>query len=545
MTGTDFIIITQSESVNYDEYSKLPLQRRELYSELVFPRMIYYKNGFHSHLDIINFFRDGVFFSDSDYPQRRNLLNIWNLPGMNSIHLPNYLLRCGIKTKVINNLDAEWDVFRNSYEASEIPPLVGISTTFYLSYSEVCRIVKKIRKHYPDVTIVLGGAFVNAQFINGDVRNFEKLMRKYGINYILHAFNSEIDLRDLIRNIKRGKGVDKIRNLAYIERGDFSKGSFRSTKARWNKPILEETLVPLDKLDTSFINHTVQMRTSYGCPFSCSFCSYPKMAREFHLRTPESVERDIASVLKIPGVNTIIFIDDTFNVPNTRFKEICRLFCKYDFEWFSFLRVQFVDEETVRLMKDSGCKGVYLGIESANDLILENMNKKATRSQFIKGLNLLKKYDIISLGAFIIGFPGETGKSIQENIEFIESNGMDFYTLKEFYYMKHTSIYEERDKFGLSGIGSDWKHDTMDYKTAYRKKIEMFKTIENSVFIDADTNLWYLAYLYDQGYNKEAIVKIQKEINNVMLAQIDGVYDDNHPAFGHLQSFISAEARSR
>lgn len=464
---------------------------------------------------------------------------------MNSMHLANYLLQYGIKTQVINNFDAEWDIFCAAYESSNAPPLVGISTTFHLSFAEVRRIIKKLRARYPDMDIVLGGAFINEQVINGNVRNFEKPMHKCRINYVLHAFNSEVDLKDLIMSRKKKLDIKDVHNLAYFEKGDFSNSSFSTTKINWNDPILENTPVLWNRLDTSFVNHTVQMRTSSGCPFSCAFCSYPKTARKFCVMSKECVEKHLQSILGIRGVNKIIFIDDTFNVPVSRFKELCRLFCKYDFEWFSFLRVQFINDETVKLMKDSGCKGVYLGIESANDIVLKNMNKKATRAQLLKGLQLLQKNGIVTIAAFIIGFPGETEESIKENIEFIESTGIDFYTLKEFYYMKHTPIYKNHENFGLSGLGVNWKHDTMDYNIAHRKKIEMFKTIKNSIFVDADTNLWYIAYLYDQGYSIDIISKIQREINGAMQAQIDGIYDDNHHTFKNLQNLLLREMANK
>lgn len=128
MKDIDIIIITQSESINYNQYSKLPLERLDLYSELVFPRMLYYKKGFRSHLDVINFLSKGRFFSEADYPERRNLLNIWNLPSVNGGHLANYLLQYGIKTGIISNFDAEWDILCNVYESSKIPPLVNNSS---------------------------------------------------------------------------------------------------------------------------------------------------------------------------------------------------------------------------------------------------------------------------------------------------------------------------------------------------------------------------------------------------------------------------------
>lgn len=534
----DFILISQSEAINYDEFSRLPIDKIGSVKELIYPRMIYFKGKFRGHLDIINYFKEKQFFSDTGYPQRRSLLNIWNLPGANSLHIPNYLLQFGIKTKIINNFDAEWDLFCRAYDSCGTAALIGISTTFYLSFISVRRIAKKIREKYPDAEIVIGGAFANEQAINSKPEDFETHLRKNGINYCLYSFNSEIDLKDLIMSRRGMIDIEKVKNLAYIEKGDFIKGLFKLTEAIWHGAMLEETPVLWDKIESPFVNHTVQFRASSGCPFSCAFCSYPKTARKYLEMPVEKVERHLQSILAIPGVNKIIFIDDTFNVSAKRFKELCRMFCKYKFEWFSFLRVQFVDDEAAKLMKDSGCQVVYLGIESSNDTVLKNMNKKATRLQFATGLKVLKRQDIKSMAAFVLGFPGETAQSIRENIDFIESMGIDFYSLKEFYYMKHAPIYELRDEFKLSGMGNIWKHDTMDSKAAYAHKVEMFKSIKNSVFIDADTSLWYIAYLYDQGFSIDKIKDIQRHINEIVLAQIEGNHDESLPVYGQLERIL-------
>lgn len=540
MPDSDFILISQSEAVNYDEFSRLPLDKIGPVKELIYPRMVHFKGKFRSHLDIINYSKEKQFFNDADYPKRRSLLNIWNLPGANSLHIPNYLLQYGIKTKIINNFDAEWDLFCRAYDSYSAAALIGISTTFYLSFTSVRRITKKIRERYPDAEIVIGGAFANEQAINGKLEDFETHLRKNGINYCLYSFNSEKDLKDLINSRRGMLDIQQVKNLAYIEKGDFTNGPFRMTESIWHDHALEETPVLWDSLETPFVNHTVQLRASCGCPFSCAFCSYPKTARKYLEMPIEKVERHLRSILEIPGVNKIIFIDDTFNVSAKRFKELCRMFVKYKFEWFSFLRVQFVDDETSKLMKDSGCQGVYLGIESSNDTVLKNMNKKATRLQFTNGLEALNKQDIKSVAAFVLGFPGETRQSIQENIDFIENAGIDFYTLKEFYYMKHAPVYNLREQFGLSGMGNIWKHSTMDNKMAYAHKIEMFKSIKNSVFIDADTSLWYIAYLYDQGFSIEKIKDIQREINEIVLAQIEGSYAELLPAYGKLEHILQA-----
>ena len=227
------------------------------------------------------------------------------------------------------------------------------------------------------------------------------------------------------------------------------------------------------------------------------------------------------SVRKIGNVDRIIFIDDTFNVPPHRFRDLIRMFAEYPFEWFCFLRVQYVNEEDVKMMKESGCAGVYLGIESASDKVLKNMNKRVTSRQFAEGVRLLNKYDIPYLAAFVLGFPGEDDATIQENVDFIRNNGVRFYSLKEFYYMEHTKVHDQREQYGLTGTGGKWSHNTMTHEDAARIKLELFQSITDSTHIDPDTSLWYMAYLYDQGYSFKDIEHMQAGINDLMKRQLE------------------------
>ena len=530
----DLILISQSEIVKYSKYSKFPIERISIYKNLIYPRMLYYKNAFRSHLDVLNKLRFGIFWDEASFVDRRTLFSIWNLPGFVGTHLANYLTQFGIKVCVINNFDAEWDLFCDAYENSDTKPLVGISTTFHLDYSEINRIISLIKKNYPKSKILLGGAFVNEQADTIGTEGLIQYMNKYEIDFIVHSFNSEHDIKTLLTN----KNNLRLVNNTILSRPLNEQRKNIITKTKWNDPIIENLPPHWKSLNMPFLNKTIQMRTSSGCPFSCAFCSYPTLSKGFHTCKTEFFEVQLNGITEQTNIKNIIFIDDTLNVPVTRFKSLCKIFAKKDFEWFSFLRVQFVTDEIAKLMKESGCRGVYLGIESANDQVLKNMNKKATKKQFKRGIEFLKKYDITSMAAFVLGFPGETRETINENIQFIEEMRFDFYTVKEFYYLKNSPIYKNRHKFQLQGDANKWSHKTMNSNSVYDYKILMLRTIKNSVFIDPDISLWYIAYLYDQGFSICEIKDIQRNINTLMLSQIDNRFDDMHPAYDKISEIL-------
>ena len=141
------------------------------------------------------------------------------------------------------------------------------------------------------------------------------------------------------------------------------------------------------------------------------------------------------SFVNLGGVRNLVFIDDTFNVPFPRFKDICRLMIRknYHFDWFSYFRCSNSDEEAIELMAESGCKDVFLGIESGSPTILANMNKSATVEKYAKGIEMLRRHDILTFGSFIIGFSGETDETVAETTDFIRATKPDYYRAQMWY----------------------------------------------------------------------------------------------------------------
>lgn len=529
------LVIGQSEIIRYEEYSKFPLNRIHHFKDQVHLRMLHLNGAFRSHLDILNYAITGKFYNEAAYAERRKMLNIWNLPGLSSLLVANAGCHSGFNVKVINNFDSEFDLFKEYYESQDEPPLVGISTTFYLGYAEVKRLVSQLRGYDPEMKIVLGGAFSNEQTINNPMGCFEEPMRKYGIDYHLHAFNSDIDFPKLLDSyFSSSKDFSTVPNLAYFDQN----GSYSLTEKKWHDPSVNKLPMRWKDLDLSFVNRTIQLRAASGCPFACSFCTYPDTAGGHYAMELELVDRQLSEIQSLGFIENIIFIDDTFNVPTGRFKKILQLLCKYNFSWFSFLRIQYVDEEVARLMRDSGCKGVYLGIESSNDQLLKNMNKKVTRAEYLRGMEHLNHYGIPTFAAFVVGFPGETEETIQGNIDFLKQCHIDFYSTKEFFYMPHAQIHKDREKYGLEGMGNRWKHGTMSSATASEMKIRMFKEVKNSTFVDPDLSLWYLAYLYDQGYEVNQIKSFQKIINEMMLQEISGNFGEKETLIQELSGLF-------
>jgi anaerobic magnesium-protoporphyrin IX monomethyl ester cyclase len=527
----DLILIGRNEIIDYKKYLNLPLDRVDIYQDLVQLRMTYFEGGFRPYLEIVNKALYGETWLESSYPKRRELLSIWNLNSLNSALAVSQAMRAGYHCRIIHNFDSEFDQLLEAVGGQKTP-LIGISTTYILDWSVIARMVRQIRAEIPGARIVVGGAYINDHFLNRGAESLRAPMLKLGINYAVYSYNSENDLARLMDALKGG-GVAEVKNIAYLD----EQGAFHANADLWMEPYLGAEDIPWAAIPHQHGCNTLQIRTSTGCPFKCAFCTYPVIAKGFQYSELDALRHQLEHIRQKP-VEALIFIDDTFNLPVKRFKEILHILKEYKFRWYSFFRAQYCDEETARLMKESGCDGVYLGIESANDEVLRNMDKKSNVEQYRRGTKLLKDVGITTFAAFVIGFPGETADSIQDNIRFIEEGQLDYYSLKEFYYMSTAPIYQKREKFNLQGQGNNWTHSSMDSQEASRQKGLIYRAVKNSVYVDADTGLWYLAYLRDRGFSWEAIRAMQGVLNKMMSRDDQGRYLEKDDLFAELKATL-------
>jgi radical SAM superfamily enzyme YgiQ (UPF0313 family) len=142
--------------------------------------------------------------------------------------------------------------------------------------------------------------------------------------------------------------------------------------------------------------------------------------------SPQTMVRWIAS-LKKAGVHQFYFVDNTFNLPSMYAKEICRKLIDdgLNIRWWCILYPKHVDQELVGLMAKAGCEQVSMGFESGSKRILKNMNKRFTLAEIRQISEMLSDHGIRRMGFLLLGSPGETRKSIEESLAFVDSLKLD------------------------------------------------------------------------------------------------------------------------
>ena len=376
-------------------------------------------------------------------------------------YLGTYLHRRGLSFDFVNSFRDEKDYLVEKLAGEHILT-IAITTTLYVSSLPILEIMEFLKKHNQTAKIIVGGPFISTQVRTQEPKVLKYMLESIGADFYVNSSQGEAALVQIIQTLKGNKDFEKIDNI-YYKTGT---GYAATPMARENNP-LSENMVDWD-LFAPRVGDYVGVRASISCPFSCAFCGFPQHAGTYQTAGVEDIEKELKRLDQIGTVKHVAFIDDTFNVPPKRFKEILRMIIRnrFGFKWHSHFRCQFADGEMVELMKQSGCDGVFLGLESGNNRILENMNKAVTVEKYRKGIELLKEQGILTFGCFIIGFPGESAETAADTFAFIEDSGIDFYRAQLWYCDTITPIWNQKEKYDIKGSRFNWSHASMDVHQA-------------------------------------------------------------------------------
>ena len=395
--------------------------------------------------------------------QRCNLakdedFSVWEMYSCASLLLKSLLERNGFEVLLCNYIDADNQTREFTKLQDFAPHIVILSTTFVLTANGLLKAGTLLREQLPESFLVAGGQHIFTALKYLDTQQKRDYLIQSKFDAFIEDSQGEAALLELLHNWPNR--LDKINNLIWKARSGEVMINHRVIE---NNPI-ENTLLDFNGITPGAVVH---IRTARSCAFKCAFCSYPTNAGELALMEVEDAITTLKKA-KNAGVGAVFFVDDTFNFPKERFNLLLERMIEAEIKlpWYSFLRCQFIDESIVAKMKLSGCQGVFLGIESGSNQILKNMNKGGVTQAYRDGIQWLKQHDIITVGGFIIGFPGETQETIDKTVDFIETTALDFYFLQQFYYLHHTRIHQKAEQYGLSGQGLDWVHATMNSKQA-------------------------------------------------------------------------------
>lgn len=357
-----------------------------------------------------------------------------NSPPLSLLYLAGYLEKYGYAdVKIIDAAQAKitWSALGDLL-VKENPDIIGTGGSSYLLQA-IIKTAEIARNRLPNCLIVAGGF--------GPTKEPEKVLKEANrvIDFVVMG-EGEVTLLELVKQRESGgKNFNDIAGLAFLNK----EGDLIITKPR--DYIMDLDSIPwpafhLLALDFSkypgapfaynskykeLPRPVATLLAARGCPHRCTFCSLgSKMYRQ---RNPKDVVEEIAFYKNKFGVKSIQIYDDEFvgmsPAQNEWVKEICREMIKKDLRlpWLVQGRCsQFIDLETLKIMKEAGCIWIWWGVESGSQKVLDNIHKDIKIENVYRAFALAKEAGIKSLMFLMVGLPGQTPADIKLSIELVK-----------------------------------------------------------------------------------------------------------------------------
>ncbi len=194
----------------------------------------------------------------------------------------------------------------------------------------------------------------------------------------------------------------------------------------------------------------VSLYTTRGCPAQCTFCLWPQTlsGHPWRKRSTDDVAAEMAKAKQLwPDVKEFFFDDDTFNIQGPRTIELCQKLKPLGLTWSCTSRVT-TSYETLKAMKEAGCRLLIVGYESGDPQILKNIKKGATVERAREFTRDCHKLGLVVHGDFILGLPGETHETINNTIKFAKELDVETIQVSVAHAYPGTELYDHVVKNG-------------------------------------------------------------------------------------------------
>ena len=358
-------------------------------------------------------------------PWYKKVRNIWRnvastVPALGIGYIASFLEREKLQVEILDFQAEEFteDGFENKLKDYN-PDIVGVTSTTPI-FNNALNIISITRRIIPAAKIVVGG--VHPTIFAEDI------LKNKNVDFVVRG-EGEITFVELVKNLSNPV---QVHGISYRINGNIVNNPERQLIENLdNIPFPAYHLLPVEKYKPALGNYkrmpVMSMITTRGCPGKCTFCFRGILGTRMRTRSPENIVEEIRFLAKNYGIREISFYDDTFTLFKNNVKKFCEILLNKNIAitWSCMSRVDFVDRETLNLMKRAGCHQICYGIESGNESILENINKRTSLEKAKTAIAITREAKIDTRLAFMLGSPGETVETMEETIRFAIENSPD------------------------------------------------------------------------------------------------------------------------
>ncbi len=291
-----------------------------------------------------------------------------------------------------------------------IDPLGNRSTSFVPPFAATARLVSALA---PQACIVAGGTGFSL-FPGRLMREVPEI--RYGCageaEETLPALMASLENPSRLKGLCYRKG-DKITFVPPSR--DFDMGAYAIPDRR--------LLDPSPYIDINTYVPAIGIESKRGCPFTCSYCVYPKLqGKKLRCRHPQAVVAEMEHLHKEYGIERFHFTDPVLNIPQGHLEVICGEIVrrKLKVKWDGFMRENLLKEKNISLYEKSGCECFSFSPDGLCSQSLGVLGKRMKESDILKAAELSSKTDVISVYHVMVNVPGENEETCRRGIDLLE-----------------------------------------------------------------------------------------------------------------------------
>ena len=304
------------------------------------------------------------------------------------------------------------------------PDIIGISVISCKAVTDALDLSKKAKNF--GVTVVWGGFLPSV---------LTDLVLKTGCVDIVSVGEGEHTWIELTQAIENHRDLETVKGLAFIRDNQILKTPERPLTDLSQIPPIDFRLTDISKYLYSYYSckRATNLYASKGCFGHCTFCYNARFNCSTHRRRPfDHVLQEIRFLIEHYGVDGIIFNDDLMFANADEMYRFCSEFRQSNIPitWGCFGRVGQFSKADLEYMYDSGCRWLFLGIESGSKTMLRTIKKGIDYEKIEQSYEDCAEIGFVTRAGFIIGFPGETEEQLKDSIALarrIRTSQISFY----------------------------------------------------------------------------------------------------------------------
>lgn len=428
--------------------------------------------------------------------------------------------------------------FSNFLDAVRDFARMSPSTTFGLTATTpqlppAIDIVRLLRQERPDAKIILGGPHIT--LVNAAAKGEVKRGVVGG-----RGAKALTQLTELFDVVVAGDGEQAIFAACHPDAPKLIDGDDRHSPLFLTDATLDKTPWPARHLvDAESYRYFIEgaraqsLIAQLGCPYGCGFCGgrASPMLRHTRTRTTENIVAEMEHLYRTYGTTGFMFYDDEMNVSSTMVELMNAIALKQQelgamWKLRGFIKSNLFTDEQAKAMYDAGFRWILVGFESGSERILTNINKKASKAQNTRCMEIAHRHGLKVKALMSVGHPGESPQTIAETKQWLLDVRPADFDVTVITCYPGTPYYDEAVPHKTqSGVWTYTYPRTGD--TLHQVAID-YTTVAD--YYKGDPDGGYQAYVFTDTLSPADLVALRDEVERSVRAELNIPFNPSAPS---------------